>query len=73
MGATKTSRVIQGVMRAGLLPWAVLDCPAYARLSHPARDLLMEIARQFVKDNNGRPGSTVKAPKSLRILMKSMT
>jgi len=36
------------------LPWSVLDCPAYARLSHPARSLLMEIARQWVKDNNGR-------------------
>jgi hypothetical protein len=36
------------------LPWSVLDCPAYARLSHPARALLMEIARQFLKDNNGR-------------------
>lgn len=36
------------------LPWSVLDCPAYARLSHPARALLLEIARQFVKDNNGR-------------------
>ncbi len=31
-----------------------MDCPAYARLSHAARSLLMEIARQFVKDNNGR-------------------
>lgn len=36
------------------LPWSVLDCPAYARLSHPARGLLMELARQFVRDNNGR-------------------
>lgn len=36
------------------LPWSVLDCPAYASLSHAARSLLMEIARQFVKDNNGR-------------------
>jgi hypothetical protein len=36
------------------LPWSVLDSPAYARLSHPARSLLMEIARQFVRDNNGR-------------------
>lgn len=36
------------------LPWAVMDCPAYAALSHPARSLLMEIARQFVRDNNGR-------------------
>ena len=36
------------------LPWAVLDCPPYARLSHPARSLLWEAARQFVRDNNGR-------------------
>ena len=36
------------------LPWAVLDCPAYARLSMHARALLLEVARQFVKDNNGR-------------------
>ena len=36
------------------MPWAVLDSPAYARLSHPARSLLMEIARQYVRDNNGR-------------------
>lgn len=36
------------------LPWSVLDCPAYACLSHPARSLLMEFARQFVRDNNGR-------------------
>jgi hypothetical protein len=36
------------------LPWAVLDSPAYGHLSHPARSLLMELARQFVRDNNGR-------------------
>ncbi len=36
------------------LPWSVVDCPAYAALSHPARSLLLEIARQFVRDNNGR-------------------
>lgn len=36
------------------LPWSVLDCPAYAGLSHPARALLLEVARQFVRDNNGR-------------------
>jgi hypothetical protein len=36
------------------LPWSVLDCPAYARLSYPAKALLLEVARQFVKDNNGR-------------------
>jgi hypothetical protein len=36
------------------IPWAVLDCPAYALLAHPSRSLLLEIARQFVRDNNGR-------------------
>ena len=36
------------------IPWTVLDCPAYAGLSHPARALLMEVARQCVRDNNGR-------------------
>ena len=36
------------------LPWAVLDSPAYSRLSHPAKALLLEFARQFVRDNNGR-------------------
>jgi hypothetical protein len=36
------------------LPWSVLDSPAYADLSHPARSLLLEIARQYVRDNNGR-------------------
>lgn len=36
------------------LPWSVLDCPAYVRLSHPARSLLLEIARQYVRSNNGR-------------------
>lgn len=36
------------------LPWSVLDCPAFLRLSHPARSLLLELARQFVFDNNGR-------------------
>lgn len=36
------------------LPWTVMDCPAYAGLSHTARALLLEVARQFVRDNNGR-------------------
>lgn len=36
------------------LPWSVLDSAAYTSLSHPARGLLLEIARQFVRDNNGR-------------------
>ena len=36
------------------LPWSVLDSPSYMVLSHPAKALLLEIARQFVRDNNGR-------------------
>ena len=36
------------------IPWCVLDCDAYRHLSHTARSLLMEFARQYVKDNNGR-------------------
>lgn len=36
------------------LPWSVLDCPSFTNLSHPARSLLLEIARQYVRDNNGR-------------------
>ena len=37
-----------------LLPWVVLDSKAYEGLSHPARSLLIEFARQYVRDNNGR-------------------
>lgn len=36
------------------LPVAVMDCPAYAQLSMHARALLLEVARQFAGDNNGR-------------------
>lgn len=36
------------------LPWSVMDSPAFASLSHAARALLLEVARQFVRDNNGR-------------------
>lgn len=36
------------------LPWSVLDCAAYMALSMHARALLLEIARQYVRDNNGR-------------------
>lgn len=36
------------------LPWSVMDCPAYAGLSYPAKALLLELARQFVRDNNGK-------------------
>lgn len=36
------------------VPWAVVDCPAFQALSHPAKALLFEFGRQFVRDNNGR-------------------
>jgi hypothetical protein len=36
------------------LPCVVLDSQAYLSLSHPAKALLLEIARQYVRDNNGR-------------------
>lgn len=36
------------------IPWTVLDSAAYQELSHPARSLLMELARQYVRNNNGR-------------------
>lgn len=36
------------------LPWSVIDSPSYQGLSHPAKSLLIEVARQFVRDNNGR-------------------
>ena len=36
------------------LPWSVLDCPGYARLSMHARALLLEVARQYHRDDNGR-------------------
>lgn len=36
------------------LPLQVLDSPSYIGLSHPAKSLLLDIARQFVRDNNGR-------------------
>lgn len=55
-GRNKTSRSDTGRDSGGFvaLPWSVLDCPAYARLSHPAKALLFELARQWVRDNNGR-------------------
>lgn len=36
------------------LPWSVVDSDAYRSLSHTARSLLLEVARQYVGDNNGR-------------------
>ncbi len=36
------------------LPWVVLDSAAYLNLSFPAKALLVELDRQYVRDNNGR-------------------
>lgn len=36
------------------LPWSVIDSKAYQSLSYPATALLIELARQYVRDNNGR-------------------
>lgn len=57
MGRDKRMKGQDGSRDAGgfvALPWAVLDSSAYQGLSHPARSLLMELARQYVRDNNGR-------------------
>lgn len=53
----KSTKVRSSVRDSGgfvALPWTVLDSPAYLELPHPARSLLLDIARQFVGDNNGR-------------------
>lgn len=56
MGRDKSRKSQSGRDPGGFiaLPWSVLDCPAYARLSMHARALLLEVARQYVRDNNGR-------------------
>ncbi len=36
------------------LPWVVLDSAAFQSLSHPARSLLLEVARQYGRSNNGK-------------------
>jgi len=54
-GYKRGSRVDAGRDSGGFiaLPWSVMDSPAYQTLSHPARSLLLEIARQYVRDNSG--------------------
>lgn len=55
-GRNKSRKADSGRDSGGFvaLPWSVLDSAAYASLSFAARSLLMEIARQYVRDNNGR-------------------
>ncbi len=58
MGRDKAQRAAKGGGRDSggfiALPWSVLDSATYRALSHPARSLLIEFARQYVRDNNGR-------------------
>lgn len=55
-GRSKGSKRDSGRDAGGFvaLPWSVLDCASYRELSMHARALLLEVARQFVRDNNGR-------------------
>lgn len=55
-GRNKTNKRDSGRDAGGFiaLPWSVMDSPAYARLSMHARALLLEVARQFHRDDNGR-------------------
>lgn len=48
---TKSSRDAGGF---SAIPWSVLDSIAYRSLSHPSRSLLIEMARQYHGDDNGR-------------------
>ena len=36
------------------LPWSVVDSAAYRNLSYTGKAMLIELARQYVRDNNGR-------------------
>lgn len=47
----KNSRVDGGFCA---LPFDVLDSPAYLSLPHAAKSLLLEVARQYKGNNNGR-------------------
>jgi hypothetical protein len=41
------------------VPWVVLDSAAYQALSHPGKSLLLELARQYHGDDNGRMVATL--------------
>lgn len=47
------------------LPFCVIDSAAFRHASHPARALLIDLARQFSGKNNGRLVATSKALKPL--------
>jgi hypothetical protein len=52
----KDKRIDTDRMSGGFsaIPWVVLDSQAFLSLSHPARSLLLEIARQDTRSSNGR-------------------
>jgi hypothetical protein len=53
----RTSRWVDSSRDKGgfiALPHSVVDSAAFQRLSHPAKSLLIELARQHLGDNNGR-------------------
>lgn len=54
-GRNKNSKIDDSRMPGGFaaIPWMVLDSPAYLQLSANARSLLLEVARQLGKNNNG--------------------
>lgn len=57
MGRERNSKSKNGGRDGGgfiALPYSVVDSVAYMTLSHVSRTLLIEIARQYVRDNNGR-------------------
>lgn len=52
----KRSRVDESREPGGYvaLPWTVIDSQAYRNLSYTGKALLIELARQYVRNNNGR-------------------
>lgn len=54
-GRNKYSKVDDSRLPGGFvaIPWTVLDSQAYLQLSANARSLLLEVARQLGKTNNG--------------------
>jgi len=52
----KNSRIDESREPGGYiaLPWSVVDSQAYRNLSYTGKGLLIELARQYVRNNNGR-------------------
>ena len=55
-GGSKRSKYQSGRDAGGFiaLPFSVLDSPSFQKLSANAKALLLEVGRQYKKDNNGR-------------------